>query len=338
MFDNVAHRPQCPLVLITRRYGAAPLATARPLGEEHRNLGAELGELKWAGQERDSRSCGSASGAEAAYRVYIWVRAGLVDVAKDIEVKVPLDPGRVDVFGALVDGEGYGSNECDTGHRSRHAWCRLSAQIHLQPPLLPEFAMKHTSKETGQLLGAVRMPDTVQEPAVLVGLHAGLDTVEGKGGEGGEDAGCAGGDFGAVALDEGCVGAAAGGTPLLAAIVGSVAPSGSGVERWAHDGWGDEARRDMLVTSDLALSGHAAIGAWPAEEDGDPRVADERLRLRPPARPESRARSQHGQSPGAEGPSRTLAKQGLDFRREEMKEVGKGGTGRQTVTTHGDWR
>lgn len=68
------------------------------------------------------------------------------------------------------------------------------------------------------------------------------------------------------------------------------------------------------MTSDLCLSGHTAIGTWPAEDDGDPRVADERLRLRSRTRPESWARSQHGQSPGAEGPSRALAKDGSGWK------------------------
>lgn len=55
-----------------------------------------------------------------------------------------------------------------------------------------------TSKETAKLLGTVRVLDAVEETAVLVGLHASLDAVEGKGGERGEDAGGAGGYLGAV--------------------------------------------------------------------------------------------------------------------------------------------
>lgn len=145
-----------------------------------------------------------------------------------------------------------------------------------KPPSPPRLAMGHTSKETGQLLSAVCVPDTVQESRVLVGLHASLDAVEGKGGEGGEDAGGAGSDFGAVALDEGRVGVAARGSSLLAAIFGFIAPSGSGVGL-RHDGWGGTARGNMLVTSDLCLSGHAAIGAWPAEDDGNPPVATSAL-------------------------------------------------------------
>lgn len=59
-----------------------------------------------------------------------------------------------------------------------------------------------TTKEASQLLGLVRMPHTVHESRVFVCLHASLDAIERERGDGRQDAGCAGCDLGAIALDE----------------------------------------------------------------------------------------------------------------------------------------
>ena len=104
------------------------------------------------------------------------------------------------------------------------------------------------------MLGTVRMSNTIQEPPVLVGLHPGLDAVEGERGERGEDTGRAGRDFDAVSLHERLWPSPSARRLLLTAVV---APSGSGVGQ-RHDGWGGAAGRDILVTSNLSLSGHAA--------------------------------------------------------------------------------
>lgn len=50
-------------------------------------------------------------------------------------------------------------------------------------------AGSRTSKEASQVLGAVGVLDAVDEAIVLICLHASLDAVEGKGGQGGKDAG-----------------------------------------------------------------------------------------------------------------------------------------------------
>lgn len=59
-----------------------------------------------------------------------------------------------------------------------------------------------TSKEASQLLGLVGMAHAIDEAIVFVRLHAGLDAVEGEGGEGGQDAGSTGSDLCSVAFDE----------------------------------------------------------------------------------------------------------------------------------------
>ena len=85
VLDDIPHRPQRPLVLVTRRHGPAALARPRALGQQHRDLGAQLGELERAREEGDEGASGGARGAEAADGVEVRVRAGLVDVAEDVE-------------------------------------------------------------------------------------------------------------------------------------------------------------------------------------------------------------------------------------------------------------
>lgn len=107
------------------------------------------------------------------------------------------------------------------------------------------------------------MPNTVEEATVMVGLHARLDTIERERGEGGKDAGGAGGDLCAVPLDEDIVAATgvncrgrAGGRHLL-----FVAASSSGARHGDRGcSWSWQWRRvawDMLVKSS-GVSSHSS--------------------------------------------------------------------------------
>lgn len=59
-----------------------------------------------------------------------------------------------------------------------------------------------TSKEAGQMLRSIRLPDAVNEAIILICLHTRLDAVKRESSQSGEDAGRAGRDLGPVAFDE----------------------------------------------------------------------------------------------------------------------------------------
>ena len=59
------------------------------------------------GDDRDAGPCRSTGRTETSNRPKIWVGAGGIDVLEDVKAKVLAQPVRVDVFGALVDGERY---------------------------------------------------------------------------------------------------------------------------------------------------------------------------------------------------------------------------------------
>lgn len=102
----------------------------------------------------------------------------------DVEVKVALDPGRVGVFGSLVDGEGDGSDECDTSHWSHDAWGGIMSVI---CQVKKSMVLQSTSKEPSQLLSVVGMTNAVQKTLVMIRLHACLDTIQRKGRKGRKD-------------------------------------------------------------------------------------------------------------------------------------------------------
>lgn len=105
VFDYVGHGPEGALVLIARSHGPALLTTPCPLGQQHRHLRTELGELERTGDEGEDGAGRGTGRAETSYRVQIRISAGLVDVAEDVVSRILLRPAGIDVLGPLVDGE-----------------------------------------------------------------------------------------------------------------------------------------------------------------------------------------------------------------------------------------
>lgn len=79
----------------------------------------------------------------------------------------------------------------------------LVAQIYRFSPLGQGSGFKCTSKKTAQVLGSIGVLDAINESIILICLHTSLDAVERESGQGGKDAGRAGGYLGPVAFDKG---------------------------------------------------------------------------------------------------------------------------------------
>lgn len=65
VLDDVGHGPQSALILVAGSYSMTALVTGATLGQEHRDLGAEFGELEGAGEEGNCRAGGGTSCAKA---------------------------------------------------------------------------------------------------------------------------------------------------------------------------------------------------------------------------------------------------------------------------------
>lgn len=92
MSHDIGHGPEGAFVLVADGNGLAALAVTRLLCEAHRDLGAEFGELEWAGEKCDDGASRGSCGTEASYRVHVRVVSSLVDMGKHIVAHVSLHP------------------------------------------------------------------------------------------------------------------------------------------------------------------------------------------------------------------------------------------------------
>lgn len=85
MLDYSGHCSQRAFILIAGRQLGALFRVAAPFGQQHRNLRAQLGQLKRTGQKGNDGAGCCTSCAKASDGIQVWVVAGPVDVADNVE-------------------------------------------------------------------------------------------------------------------------------------------------------------------------------------------------------------------------------------------------------------
>lgn len=122
MLHNRSHGLKCPLVLITGRDRLSPRVDRLFLArQQDRDLGAQLRQLKGAGEDRDKRARRRPRGCETRARVEIGVVSLCTRVGDDVDAETPVDPLRVFDLGAAVKGERYGPDKSYASHRRSDA-------------------------------------------------------------------------------------------------------------------------------------------------------------------------------------------------------------------------
>lgn len=106
VLDNRSHSLERPLVLITSSNRLAPRVDGLLLPrEQNRDLGAQLRQLKGAGENRDKGARRRPGGREARARVEVGIVALGARVGQDVDAEVPVDPLRIVDLRSPIEGE-----------------------------------------------------------------------------------------------------------------------------------------------------------------------------------------------------------------------------------------